>query len=517
MKPLTGILSIIGGRRAILGLGSAYIILSVIWPFASIPRPTPLEEELIISVLIGGTGITLFYWSYRLPQTEIRPEFFDTVAIWCFRAIGVMVSILVVIALVAELNDPAHNFLILPALAAVAGTGAGRHDARAKTRTFTLKQRNRELQETQAELEETVARLEESEQRYRTLAENFPNGGVALLDDELRHTIVGGQGFESVDFVAADLQGEEVQEVYSGEILETIESHYRTTLAGEPTSFEVTMQGRVFEFRTHPLTDDDGDVYAILAMSQDITERKQYEEKLEQLVADLEESNERLEQFAYAASHDLQEPLRMVSTYLQLIERRYGDELDEEGEEFFEYAVDGAERMRSMIDGLLQYSRIETMGNEFEPVDLDVVFDDVCEDLRVTIEESGAEITTDRLPRVEGDENQLRQLFQNLLSNAIKYSGEEPPKIHVTAEQNGEEWIVSVIDQGIGIDSDNQEQIFEVFEGLHGDGDYVGTGIGLAVCERIVERHEGEIWVESEPGEGSTFSFTLPAVAGSGA
>uniref|UniRef100_A0A8A2VI00 histidine kinase n=1 Tax=Haloterrigena alkaliphila TaxID=2816475 RepID=A0A8A2VI00_9EURY len=454
----------------------------------------------------------LFYWGYRLPQSDIRPEFFATVASWCFRAVGVMVGILVFIGLVAHLNDPAHNFLILPALAAVAGVGAGRHEARAKTRTYTLEQRNQELQQTQSELEETVTRLEESEQRYRTLAENFPNGAVGLLDDELRYTLVAGQGFEKVDLSAADLHGERVQDIYSDDILQVIEPNYRTTLDGEPTKFEQEIQGRTFEFRTHPLTDEDGDVYAILAMTQDITERKQYEAKLEQLVADLEESNERLEQFAYAASHDLQEPLRMVSTYLQLIERRYGDELDEEGEELFEYAVDGAERMRSMIDGLLQYSRIETMGDEFEPVDLDAVFDDVSEDLRMKIEDSGAEITVDRLPRVIGDENQLRQVFQNLLSNAIKFSGEEPPRIQVSAERNGEEWIVSVADQGIGIDPDDHEQIFEVFEGLHGGEDYAGTGIGLAVCNRIIERHDGEIWVESEPGEGSTFSFTLPAV-----
>ena len=517
MTPLSDVLSDIGGRRAILALGGGYTVLSVVWPFVGVRRPTPLEEELIVSILVGGAGIVLFYGGYRLPQTDIRSEFYATVASWCLRSVGVMVAILVFIGLVAELNDPVHNFLILPALAAVAGVGAGTHDARAKTRTYTLKERNQELQRTQAELEETVARLEESEQRYRTLAKNFPNGAVALLDDELRHTLVGGRGFEPLDFGAEDLQGERVQDVYSGEIRETIESQYRTTLDGEPTAFELTIQGRVFEFRTHPLTDDDGDVYAILAMSQDITERKEYEERLERLVADLEESNERLEQFAYAASHDLQEPLRMVSTYLQLIERRYGDELDEEGEELFQYAVDGAERMRSMIDGLLQYSRIETKGGEFEPVDLDAVLDDVREDLRVKIEESGAEITADRLPRVQGDESQLRQVFQNLLSNAIKFSGEEPPQVHVSAERNGDEWLVSVADRGVGVDSAHQEQIFEVFEGLHVGEGYAGTGIGLAVCERIVERHGGEIWVESEPGEGSTFLFTLPAAADSAA
>ncbi len=224
----------------------------------------------------------------------------------------------------------------------------------------------------------------------------------------------------------------------------------------------------------------------------------------------LEESNERLEQFAYAASHDLQEPLRMVTSYLQLLETRYGDAFDEDGEDFLAFAVDGAERMRTMIDALLEYSRVETRGDPFEPVALDGVLDAVLEDLQIQIEETDAEITSHQLPRIEGDADQLRQVLQNLLSNAITYSGDEPPRIAIDAERRGQEWVISVHDDGIGIEPADQDRIFTIFNRLHSREEYDGTGIGLALCQRIVERHGGEIRVESEPGEGSTFSFTLP-------
>ncbi|MXV62858.1 PAS domain-containing protein [Natronorubrum sp. JWXQ-INN-674] len=228
---------------------------------------------------------------------------------------------------------------------------------------------------------------------------------------------------------------------------------------------------------------------------------------------DLEESNKRLEQFAYTASHDLQEPLRMISSYLSLIEQRYGDDLDEDGEEFIEFAVDGAERMQAMIDGLLAYSRVETRGDPFEPVDLNGVLEDARTDLALRLEEADGELTSESLPRVEGDDDQLRQVFQNLLSNAIQYAGDEPPRIHVGAERAGGDWRISVSDEGIGIDPDDVERIFDVFERLHSHEEHDGTGIGLALCERIVERHGGEIWVDTdvEPDDGATFLFTLPA------
>ncbi|RKD89144.1 PAS domain S-box protein [Halopiger aswanensis] len=237
---------------------------------------------------------------------------------------------------------------------------------------------------------------------------------------------------------------------------------------------------------------------------RDISERKAYQRRIE-------ESNERLEQFAYAASHDLQEPLRMVSSYLQLIERRYGDDLDADGQEFLDYAVDGAERMRDMIDGLLEYSRVETRGDPLEPVELDAVLADVRDDLQVKIREHDAEITAESLPRVEGDSDQLRQVFQNLLDNAVEYSGDEPPRVRIEAERSGDEWVLSVSDEGVGIESGDVDRIFEVFQSLHTPEEGGGTGIGLALVKRIVERHGGEIRVDSEPSEGTTFSFTLPA------
>jgi two-component sensor histidine kinase len=227
---------------------------------------------------------------------------------------------------------------------------------------------------------------------------------------------------------------------------------------------------------------------------------------------ELEASNEQLEQFAYAASHDLQEPLRMVSSYLQLIDRRYGDALDEDGREFLAFAVDGAERMRLMIDGLLAYSRVERQGYPFEPVDLESVVTDVRKNLELRIEETRTEVSVAELPRVEGDEAQLRRLFQNLLQNAIAYSDDSPSTVYVSAERAGPKWVIAVRDEGVGIDPADQDRIFELFQRLHSYHEKPGTGLGLAICQRIVERHGGEIWVESEPGTGSTFSFTLPAL-----
>ncbi|SEH13105.1 His Kinase A (phospho-acceptor) domain-containing protein [Natronorubrum sediminis] len=240
--------------------------------------------------------------------------------------------------------------------------------------------------------------------------------------------------------------------------------------------------------------------------------RRQQSLELRHYITRLKESNKSLEQFAYAASHDLQEPLRMISSYLQLIEQRYGNELDEEVDEFLDFAIDGANRMRGMIDGLLEYSRIDTEGGQLTETELNDVLEDVQADLQMKIDEHDAAITSDSLPRIEGDPDQLRQLFQNLLSNAIEYSGDEQPEVAVEAERSGTEWQISVTDDGIGIDPDDQERIFEVFQRLHSHDEYAGTGIGLALCKRIVKRHGGRIWVDSEPGEGSTFTFTLPAV-----
>jgi signal transduction histidine kinase len=240
----------------------------------------------------------------------------------------------------------------------------------------------------------------------------------------------------------------------------------------------------------------------------------QLEYKVEERTVELTRSNADLAQFAYVASHDLQEPLRMVSSYLQLIEQRYKDKLDAAGTEFMNYAVDGATRMQTMINDLLTFSRVGTRGKPFEPTDCEVILDQTLANLQMAIEESQAIITHDPLPTVMSDDTQMVLLFQNLIGNAIKFRTQEQMRVHISAEAKGREWVFSVRDNGIGIDPQYFERLFVIFQRLHSKEEYPGTGIGLAVCKRVVERHGGRIWVESQPGQGSTFYFTIPIKGG---
>ncbi|HXG49715.1 MAG TPA: ATP-binding protein, partial [Methylomirabilota bacterium] len=261
------------------------------------------------------------------------------------------------------------------------------------------------------------------------------------------------------------------------------------------------------------LRDATGRVIGTFGISRDITARKLAEEELAVKARELARSNEDLEQFAYVASHDLQEPLRMISSYTQMLERRYHDQLDDKAREYLRYAVDGARRMQELINDLLTYSRLGTRRQPLTEVDMNEVLRRAEANLRIAIEESGARILQDRLPKVAGDLVQLTQLLQNLLGNAIKFRGPAPPEIRVTAAPDPAAeggWEFRVADNGIGIDRKHFERIFVLFQRLHTREQYAGTGIGLAVCKKIVERHGGRIWVESEPGKGSTFHFTLP-------
>jgi PAS domain S-box-containing protein len=232
--------------------------------------------------------------------------------------------------------------------------------------------------------------------------------------------------------------------------------------------------------------------------------------ELEEIAIKLKISNKELEQFAYVASHDLQEPLRMVTSFTQLLERRYKNKLDTEADEYIGFIVEGSKRMKYLIDDLLEFSRLNTQSREFESVLLEITLEDVLRNLIASIKENNAQITHDPLPVIRGDPSQINQLLQNLITNAIKFHGDEPPKIHISAVESGDEWIIGVSDEGIGIDPEHQDQIFRIFKRLHTREEYEGTGIGLAICKRIVDRHYGKIWVESELGKGSTFYFTIP-------
>jgi PAS domain S-box-containing protein len=285
---------------------------------------------------------------------------------------------------------------------------------------------------------------------------------------------------------------------------------------GEPIiSFEtrrLTKDGRVLDawLIVTPLPDEEGSIQTFSTTERDITERRRAEEALRRAVADLKRSNEELQQFAYVASHDLQEPLRAVASFTQLLSERYKGKLDKDADEFIAFAVGGANRMQTLINDLLSYSRLETRGKPPEPTDSHDALGQALANLGTAIRESVALVTNDDLPKVLADEGQLVQLFQNLIGNAVKFHGKEPPRVHVSAALQGREWLFSVRDNGIGIAQEYQERIFSIFQRLHSREEYPGTGIGLALCKRIVERHGGTIRVESEPGSGSTFFFTLP-------
>jgi PAS domain S-box-containing protein len=252
------------------------------------------------------------------------------------------------------------------------------------------------------------------------------------------------------------------------------------------------------------------DETVMLVIVRDITERKRVERELEQSRLELERSNEELEQFASVVSHDLQEPLRVMSGFTNLLAKRYHGQLDAEADEYVGFIVDGAERMQRLIHDLLAFSRVGTRGKDFQWTECEIVLEQAAANLKIAIEESGAQITHDPLPKIKADRTQLEQLFQNLLGNAIKFHGDAKPVVHIRAESRDHEWLFSVSDRGIGIDPKDVDRIFGCFQKLHSRTEYPGTGLGLAICKKIVKRHGGRIWVKSESGKGSTFYFTVP-------
>jgi PAS domain S-box-containing protein len=370
--------------------------------------------------------------------------------------------------------------------------------------------------------------MREVQEAFRRAFEDAPIG-MALLgvgaDDsgrllQVNHTMCEITGYATRELLSMRL--EEITHPADADVERPLAAQL---LAGEIPNYQLEKRYVRHDGRTvwvmHNASiahDSSGRMLYGIAQLQDITRRKETEDRLarvaaelERRAAELERSNSDLQEFAYVASHDLSEPLRMVSSYVQLLARRYEGKLDSDADDFIGYAVDGVNRMQRLIDDLLAYSRAGTSEYRYGNVDVEALVRDTLVGMQTTVAESGATITVGDLPEVWGDEGQLRQLFQNLIGNGIKFRRpEEPPRVEVSAEREESGWLFRVSDNGIGIDPRHAERIFSVFKRLHGRDEYPGSGIGLSICKRIVERHQGRIWVEPRDDRGTTFAFTIP-------
>ncbi|MCT7955471.1 PAS domain S-box protein [Laspinema palackyanum] len=385
-----------------------------------------------------------------------------------------------------------------------------------------VERRTAQLQNTNQQLEREIAdriraevQLRESETRYRLLAENATDL-ICIHSPDGVYQYVSPSCFTLLGYNPSELIGHSAYEWIHPDDIPDVEISHRAVLEVlGPFQLVYRLRhqdGHYLWFETNAQAichQETGEVVKIQAASRDISDRQRIEKELAQHTADLARSNAELEQFAYIASHDLQEPLRMIASYTQLLALRYPEKLDAKAEKYIAYILDGATRMQQLIHDLLQYSRVGTHGKSFHFVDSNEIMTRAISNLKIAIRESDARITWHNLPQVFGDKTQLLQLFQNLIANAIKYRGLQPPKVQIEAHYREGEWLFSVRDNGIGIDPKHGDRIFQIFQRLHTREEYPGTGIGLAICKRIVERHRGHIWVESEPDRGAIFYFTL--------
>jgi signal transduction histidine kinase len=479
-----------------IGVGLAGVILFDVyedWLVQGNALGSTLAENALPLLLLG----MLFYAAWDLWAGEYDGEFVATVTKWTAVGVATMAVLtgwVVGSQLLQNELKPAIVVLQIAVAGAVAGVLVGRNTA---------------------SLERTRDEVRHEKERFESLFENTPSAVADLQFDEDRLIVRAANPAFRDAFDART--GDAVAETLPDPDESTIDRLRSHVADGEPLTVETTYDteagDRHFVVELVPYgVEGEADRTRAYVVYQDVTDIRSTEAELERTVDRLERSNEQLQQFAYVASHDLQEPLRMVSSYVDLLESEYGDELDDEADEYIQFAVDGARRMQAMIDGLLQYSRVHTQGEAFERVDADAVLDRVLKDLELLLTEIDATVTSDDLPAVVADENQLGQLLQNLVSNAVEHGSEaddvEGPHVHVSGEERADSVVLSVADDGPGIPEGQQERVFELFEQSSRDDD--GTGLGLAICKRIVDRHDGDIWVDSADGEGATFHVELP-------
>lgn len=369
------------------------------------------------------------------------------------------------------------------------------------------------------ELENAYKSLKESEEKYKQFFNATPDFTVQVGLDGIIYD-ANERAAESLGKNKSELIGvhfTEIDMLFPEDIKIHMEKFMHLLTEGTVKHYETRIKGKNGEVRwgdTYPiLLKKNGTPNAILVISHDITNRKRAEGQLKAIIKELERSNYELQQFAYITSHDLQEPLRTIASYAGLLKRRYKGQLDKDADDFIEFMVEGASRMKEMIQGLLDYSKVGTKGEEFGSINLEEVLKDALYNLSDSINESGTLITHEKLPQVYGDKVQLVQVFQNLIGNAIKFrKADSIPRIHIKVKEDSEknEYLFSVSDNGIGMEIQYSTKIFEVFKRLHTIDEYKGAGIGLSIAKRIINRHNGRIWVKSKLGEGSVFYFTLP-------
>ena len=352
------------------------------------------------------------------------------------------------------------------------------------------------------------------EARYKALVEILPDVMIAMFDRELRILSLEGGAVDRLQVPVGDMIGRRLDELTPEERLPDIAPHIEAALRGESTEFGFEMSDQLsWWVQVVPMIDDDGAVCGAMAKWRDVSAQKAVERELAAHARELERSNAELEQYAYVASHDLSEPLRMITGYLKLLDRRYAGQLDDDARQFIEFAVDGASRMRVLINDLLGYSRVGREGTTPEPVDMQALVEETWRTLTAEREAPAPTLLATGLPTVMGDPQQLGQLLQNLLANAIKFVHPgRAPVVEVRAEPltlGG--WRFIVEDEGIGFSTDQAERIFGVFQRLHTRDEYAGTGVGLAIARKVVEHHGGRIWAEPRAGGGARFCFDLPA------
>jgi PAS domain S-box-containing protein len=365
------------------------------------------------------------------------------------------------------------------------------------------------VRERTRDLEVLNQNLQLSEQLYRHIARNIPRSAIFIFDNNMHYVLAEGDLIGTISLPREHIEGQSIYDLFTDEQAHDVENVYKWAIEGKSGSYDYELDGRIYQINYLPVKNDAAEIIYGMLMVVDITDLKKIQLELQKQASELKRSNEELERFAYVASHDLQGPLRTISSYLQLLESRHSNALSEDAKEFINYSVNGAKRLQRLIQDLLNYSRINSRPKPYNDVNLNDLLKVVVGNIQSNIDASGATVRIDTMPTLIGDSNQLMQLFQNLMDNGIKFIKDRKPVLHVFAIDQDTHWEFIIQDNGIGIAPEFREKIFHIFQRLHADTDFPGTGIGLAICKKIVHLHGGEIWFESEVDKGTTFHFTI--------